>query len=109
MDDGSIRDYRGWLTVDGPRFGAFKPLGSRAQLEYDTLCLAEAYHWDPITVKLMPSSQRHRFVKMKEQIVEEQRARENNQTTMPEPTGHTGLSPGQSGSSAQEAFGIDYS
>lgn len=48
--DPVIRDYRGWLAVDGPRFYAFLPLGSRAQLEHDTLCLAEAYNWDPPTI-----------------------------------------------------------
>ena len=92
--------------MDGPRFGAFRPLGSRALLEYDILCLAEAYQWDPLTVMKMPSSQRHRFVKMREQIATEQHARQNNQTTVPQPTIPTGIS---ARPAAEQAFGIDYS
>lgn len=103
--DPVIYDRRGWLTVDGPRFWAFLPLGSRAQLEHDVLCLAEAYGWDPPTVKQMSSSERHRYVKMKEAITAEQRARDKNQTTVPQPSGSTGISPRVS----MPTVGIDYS
>ena len=92
--------------MDGPRFSAFHPLGSRAQLEFDILCLAEAYKWDPITVTQMPSSQRHRYVKMKEQIVQERNAKASNQTTTPQPTLKTGISPAPA---AERSFGINYS
>jgi len=78
--------------VDGPRFHAFLPLGSRSQLENDTLKLAEAYQWNPIMVKQMSSSERHRYVKMKAAIEAERNARRNNQTTMAMPsTSPTGL------------------
>jgi len=100
-----IYDRRGWLSVDGPRFWAFFPLGSRAMLEHDVLLLAEAYGWDPPTVKQMSSSERHRYVKMKQAIAQEQRAKENNQTTVPQPSGPTGISPRVD----IPTVGIDYS
>lgn len=100
-----IYDRRGWLSVDGPRFWAFFPLGSRAQLEHDILRLAEAYGWDPPTVKQMASSERHRFVKMKQAINDEERARRNNQTTIPQPSASTGISPRVS----MPTVGINYS
>jgi len=88
-----IYDQSGWLTVSGPRFFGFLPLGSRAVLENDTLFLAEAYKWDPPTVKQMSCSERHRYVKMKEAIAREARAQANNQTTnaMPAPAPPTGI------------------
>lgn len=86
-----VYDYRGWLTVDGPRFMAFFPLGSRAHLERDTIYLAQAFQWDPIAVKQLSCSERHRYVKMKEAITAEERARMNNQTTMPQPSTPTGI------------------
>jgi hypothetical protein len=100
-----IRDYRGWLSVDGPRFYAFLPFGSRSQLEHDTLCLAEGYQWDPLTVKKMACSERHRYVKMKEAIAAEQKARKNNQTTVAEPQSPTGISP----RAEIPSIGLDYS
>jgi len=103
--DPVIYDRRGWLSVDGPRFWAFYPLGSRGQLEHDILILAEAYGWDPPTVKMMSSSERHRFVKMKMAINIEQKARANNQTTIPQPTGPTGISSNVD----MKSFGLDYS
>jgi hypothetical protein len=103
--DPVIYDRRGWLQVDGPRFWAFFPLGSRAQLEHDVLRLAEYYGWDPPTVKQMASSERHRYVKMKKAIIQEEKANRNNQTTVPQPSGPTGISPRAS----MPAVGIDYS
>ena len=103
--DPVVYDYRGWLTVEGPRFHAFFPLGSRSQLEHDILCLAEAYNWDPPTIKQMTCSERHRYVKMKEAITAEQKAQKNNQTTMAEPSGPTGLSK----RADMPTVGIDYS
>jgi hypothetical protein len=105
LADDVLYDRRGWLTVDGPRFWAFFPLGSRAQLEHDILLLAEAYGWDPPTVKQMTCSERHRFVKMKKAIAAEERARANNQTTMPQPTPSTGISQ----RADMPSFGLDYS
>lgn len=92
VDDGVIYDRRGWLTVDGPRFFAFLPLGNKARMEYEIIFLAEAYKWDPLTIKRMTCSERHRYVKMKEAINAEENARRNNQTTnampaAPPPTG----------------------
>lgn len=91
--DGVIYDQRGWLTVDGPRFFAFLPLGNKARLENEIIFLAEAYKWDPLTIKKMTCSERHRYVKMKEAIAHEEKARRNNQTTnaMPAPAPPTGI------------------
>lgn len=103
--DPVYHDRRGWLAVDGPRFWAFYPLGSRAMLEHDILLLAEAYGWDPPTVKQMSSSERHRFVKMKQAIAAEQRAQANNQTTVAKPAPPTGISQRVD----MQTFGLDYS
>ena len=74
-------------------------------MEHEVLILAEAYGWDPPTVKQMSSSERHRYVKMKQAIAEEQRARANNQTTVPQASGPTGISKQVD----MQSFGIDYS
>ena len=74
-------------------------------LEHEILVLAEAYGWDPPTVKQMTSSERHRYVKMKEAIAAEQKARANNQTTVPQPSGSTGINPRVD----MPTVGIDYS
>ena len=51
------------------------PLGSRARLEHDILCLAEAYNWSPDQVMALPCSRRHRLIKMREMIVDAQNGR----------------------------------
>jgi hypothetical protein len=99
-----LYDRRGWMTVDGPRFHAFLPLGSRSKLEYDTLALAQAFHWDPPTVKQMSCSERHRYVKMHAAIEAEQRAQQKNQTTIAAPSTPTGISP----RADMQSVGIDY-
>lgn len=49
------------------------PIGSRARLEHDCICLAEAYQWDPEVVMRLPVSRRHRFIKIREMIVDKQK------------------------------------
>jgi hypothetical protein len=73
-------------------------------LEHDILRLAEAYHWDPPTVKQMACSERHRYVKMVAATAAEKKAQENDQTTVPAPTSPTGISP----KADTPTVGIDY-
>lgn len=47
----------------------FLPLGSRANLEHDIVFLLEAYNQPYGDVMSMPSSRRHRLVKIREEIV----------------------------------------
>ena len=56
--------------VVGPRFGAFLPLGSRANLEHDIVFLLEAYNQPYGDVMAMPSSRRHRLVQIRKEIVQ---------------------------------------
>jgi len=92
--------------VAGPRFAVFFPLGSRILLEQDLLFLAEAYRWSPRDVMSMPSSQRHRFVKMKEEISRQQVAESKGQTT-PDSVPVTGLDSKRS-SAQQRTVGLSY-
>lgn len=105
-EDYVIYDQRGWLSVDGPRFFAFLPLGNRARMENEILFLAQYYQWDPLTVKRMFCSERHRYVKAKKAILEEEAARANNQTTnaMPAAPPPTGIDERVD----MPTFGLDY-
>jgi len=87
-----VYDYTGWLTVDGRRFTAFLPLGSKIVLENEAFFLAHAFQWSYEEVKRMPSSARHRFVKMQEESVRQNQPG-NSSGTMPAPSSPTGLAP----------------
>lgn len=62
------------MNVDGPRFFAFLPLGSKIVLENDILFLMEAYNQPYDSIMAMPSSRRHRIVKAKEEITRQRNA-----------------------------------
>lgn len=77
---------------------AFLPVGSRARLEHDALCLFEAYQMPYDSVMSMPCSRRHRFIKMREMVIEQQNSGDDfGQTPI---TVSTGLGP-SAGSSRQ--------
>jgi hypothetical protein len=80
-------------------------LGSKAQLEIDILILAKVFHWPPESIKLMPSSQRRRMMRLQEEVTKQENAAAKGQTTVPQPTTPTGLGPA---SDNQEAIGINY-
>lgn len=61
----------------GPRFYAFDPLGNKTRTENEITCLAEAYQWNPSEVKELTASERHRYIKRRELIIDVQ----NNRTT----------------------------
>jgi hypothetical protein len=60
-------------------------------LEHETFLLAEAYGWDPPTIKAMSCSERHRYVKMKEEVVKQDNLRANGQATPAATSIPTGL------------------
>jgi len=62
-------------------------LGSRANLEHDVVFLFEAYNQPYMDVMQMPSSRRHRLVKIREEIV-----RSRNRGPQAPPAYHTGTS-----------------
>lgn len=57
----------------GKRFSAFSPLGNRERMEFEIIALAESYQWDPETVRKLPCSRRHRYLKMREMIIDSQK------------------------------------
>jgi hypothetical protein len=92
-----VYDRSGWLTVRGPRFGVFLPLGSRVSLEHDILFLMEAYQQPYESIMAMPSSRRHRLVKMKEEITRQQRAGEKGGQVISGGGAPNGLAPAPGG------------
>lgn len=99
-------DWSGWLTVDGPRFGAFAPLGSKVMLEYDILFLMEAYNQPYDSIMAMPSSRRHRIVKMRAEIVRQAKDSRSGQTTVS--SGATGINPMLKGAVPHQSVNIGY-
>ena len=56
--------------------------------EHETLFLAEAYGWSREEIMAMPSSERHRYMKWKEEITRQQNAKNKGSTVMSSlPTG----------------------
>jgi len=65
-------------------------LGSRANVEHDVVFLFEAYNQPYMDVMQMPSSRRHRLVKIREEIV-----RSRKRGPAAPPSYHTGSSQAQ--------------
>jgi hypothetical protein len=70
LQPGKEVKYGSFALTKGPRFFSFLPLGNRAKIEHDCICLAEAYQWDPDVVMKLPVSRRHRFIKLREMIID---------------------------------------
>jgi hypothetical protein len=58
----------------GSRYHTFLPVGSRTRLESDIICLFEAYNQPYDDIMNMPSSRRHRLIKIREMIVDQQKS-----------------------------------
>jgi len=73
----------------GPRFSLFLPVGPRDRLEYECACMLEAYEQPYESIMAMPVSRRHRFIKIREAIVEKQGKNNSGETF----TANTGINP----------------
>lgn len=72
------------------------------------LILARAFRWDPTSIKQMPCSQRHRFVKMHEESMRQENAAARGQTAPAVTSVPTGLSPNQPTTTPGKAVNLNY-